>query len=146
MSTPGLIGLLLTLLAHRGPPAPSDSVAILATVHAFHAALASGDSSAALSLLTMDAVVLEAGDAETRAQYAAGHLGADIAFARAVQREPLATRVFQDGAVAWVVSTVTTRGTYRDRAVASQGAELMVLGQTPAGWRIRAIHWSSRRL
>jgi hypothetical protein len=47
--------------------------------------------------------------------------------------------------VAWVVGTSTTRGEYRGRPVNSAGAELMVLTRTPHGWRIAAIHWSSRR-
>jgi hypothetical protein len=38
------------------------------------------------------------------------------------------------------------RGTYRDRAVNSQCVELMLLERTPEGWRIAAIHWSSRQL
>jgi ketosteroid isomerase-like protein len=49
------------------------------------------------------------------------------------------------GDVAWVVGTSTTRGEYRGRPVDSAGAELMVLTRTPQGWRIAAIHWSSRR-
>jgi ketosteroid isomerase-like protein len=124
----------------------ADSVAIIATVAAFHAALAAGDSAGALALLAPDAIVLESGELETRAEYAAHHLAADIEFSRAVPSERVVTLVRQDGAVAWVAATSTARGTFRDRAVASQGAELMVLSRTNAGWRIRAIHWSSRRI
>jgi ketosteroid isomerase-like protein len=50
------------------------------------------------------------------------------------------------GDVAWVVSTSRTTGTYRERQINSAGAELMVLSRTPEGWRIRAIHWSSRAI
>ena len=124
----------------------ADSTAILATVTAFRAALAAGDSAAALALLAPDAVVLESGEVETRAEYAAHHLAADIEFSRAVPSQRVVTLVHSEGAVAWVAATSTARGTFRDRAVASQGAELMVLSRTDAGWRIRAIHWSSRRL
>ena len=126
--------------------ADPDSTAILATVTAFHAALAAGDSAAALALLAPDAVVLESGEVETRAEYAAHHLAADIEFSRAVPSQRVVTLVHHEGAVAWVAATSTARGTFRDRAVASQGAELMVLSRTDIGWRIRAIHWSSRRL
>jgi ketosteroid isomerase-like protein len=48
------------------------------------------------------------------------------------------------GDAAWVSSTSTTTGEYRGRQVNSSGAELMVLARTPQGWRIAAIHWSSR--
>ena len=40
--------------------------------------------------------------------------------------------------------TSRTTGTYRERAINSAGAELMVLSRTADGWNIRAIHWSSR--
>jgi len=145
-------GLLITLMtsAAAGPrPSPEtspDSAAILATVAAFHSALAAGDSVGALALLAPDAIILEAGELESRAEYTAHHLGADMEFARAVPSVRVTTRVRQEGAIAWVAAISTTRGTFRDRPIASQGAELMVLGRTVAGWRIRAIHWSSRRL
>lgn len=126
-------------------PAP-DSAAIVAVVEGFHAALAAGDSVAALSYLAPDAVILESGDLETRAEYAAHHLGADMAFTQAVPSRRVTTRVTQDGAVAWVAAVTTSKGTYRERAISSQGAELMVLSKTAAGWRIRAIHWSSHRV
>lgn len=48
------------------------------------------------------------------------------------------------GDAAWVSSTSTTNGEFRGRVVHSTGAELMVLRRTPDGWRIAAIHWSSR--
>jgi hypothetical protein len=35
-------------------------------------------------------------------------------------------------------------GEYRGKAVDIASAELLVLTRAPAGWRIRAIHWSSR--
>ena len=126
--------------------ADPDSSAISATVTAFHAALAAGDSAAALTLLAPDAVILESGEVETRSQYAAHHLAADIEFSRAVPSQRVVTLVHHEGAIAGVAATSTARGTVRDRPVASQGAELMVLSRTDAGWRIRAIHWSSRRL
>lgn len=123
----------------------ADSSAAALAVHAYHQALGAGDSAAALALLADDAVILEAGGVESRAEYRANHLPADIAFARAVPalRSPLAVSV--QGDVAWVSSTSTSDGTYEGREIRSQGAELMVLTRHGASWRIRAIHWSSRR-
>lgn len=123
---------------------PSDSADVAAVVDQFHRALATGDSAAALALLAPDAEILESGGVETRAEYRSHHLPGDIAFARAVrsQREPIRVRVRGD--VAWATSTSTAQGQYRDRAVNSQGAELMVLTRTLQGWRIAAVHWSSR--
>lgn len=121
-----------------------DSVAVARTVAAFHEALTRGDSAAALALLAADAVILESGSLETRAEYRSHHLPADIEFARAVPavRGPLAVTI--SGETAWVTATSETRGTFKERQVNSVGAELMVLSKSVAGWRIRAIHWSAR--
>jgi cyclophilin family peptidyl-prolyl cis-trans isomerase/ketosteroid isomerase-like protein len=138
---PGLDRILSAAVTTTwGGPGPT------AVVDGFHAALAAGDSAGALALLAPDAIVLESGDLETRAEYAAHHLAADITFTKTVPSTRVTTQVYQEGDVAWVTSVTTSRGTYRDRPIASQGAELMVLSRTEAGWRIRAIHWSSRRL
>jgi hypothetical protein len=50
------------------------------------------------------------------------------------------------GDVAWATSTSVARGEFRGRPINSAGVELMVLRRTPEGWRIAAIHWSSRAL
>lgn len=122
----------------------TDSAAVAATVRAYHAALATGDSAAALRLLASDAVILESGGSESRAEYRAHHLPADIAFAMAVPSVRGKIAVTLAGDVAWARSTSTTDGTFKDRTIRSNGAELMVLSRTPTGWQIRAIHWSSR--
>ena len=121
-----------------------DSAAVVAVIQAFHASLARGDSLAVLGLLADDATILEAGGMETKEEYRRHHLPADIAFAQAVQGERTAPSVTVAGEVAWAVSTSSARGEFRGRAVDVTGAELMVLGCTRRGWRIRAIHWSSR--
>lgn len=123
-----------------------DSAAVVSVVDRFHRALATGDSLGALNLLTPDAVILESGGVETRVEYRSHHLPGDIAFARAVSRERGPIRVKVRGDVAWATSTSTARGEYRERAVNSAGAELMVLARTANGWRISAVHWSSRTL
>lgn len=142
---PRLAILIAALGAVAAPvAAQSDSAAVADVVRDYHQALASGDSLAALALLADDAVVLESGGLETLAEYRAGHLPADIAFAGAVPSTRAAIRVTVMGDVAWAASTSETRGRFRDRAINAVGAELMVLSRTAAGWRIRAIHWSSR--
>jgi ketosteroid isomerase-like protein len=122
----------------------SDSAAVAATVRAYHAALAVGDSLAALGLLAPDAVILESGGMESRAEYRSHHLSADIEFARAVPSVRGEIAVTVEGDVAWASSTSTTEGMLGERRINSSGAELMVMARTPEGWRIRAIHWSSR--
>jgi ketosteroid isomerase-like protein len=126
--------------------AVSDSAAVVQVIEGFHAALESADSAGALALLAEHAVILESGGFETREEYRSHHLPADIAFAGAVPREVGPVRVVVRGDVAWASSTSTSRGTFRDRAINSRGAELMVLERGAEGWRIAAIHWSSREV
>ena len=122
----------------------SDSAAVVAAVDAYDRALSSGDSVAALALLAPDAVVLESGGVETREEYRSHHLPADMEFARAVKSVRTPLRVIVRGDVAWAWSTSTSQGQLRGRPINSQGAELMVLSREASGWKIRAIHWSSR--
>lgn len=132
----------------RGAPSrvAQDSSAVATTVKRFQGALADADSSTALSLLADDAIVLESGDIETRQQYRAQHLPADIEFARAVPSTRQLVLIVVRSNLAWVVSSSRARGTFRAKSIDSQGAELMVLARERAGWRIRAIHWSSHTL
>ena len=143
-----LLSAAVALLA--APPVraqqPSDSAAVTATAARFHAALATGDSAGAAALLADDALVLETGDIETRAQYLAHHIRADIQFARSTRTERERTLVRQQGDVAWVTSSTRVRGRFRGRVVNSRGAELMVLTRDGTGWRIAAVHWSSRKV
>ena len=137
----GLLAGPRTVLAQA-----ADRAAVLATVHAFHAALERGDSVAALKQLAPDVQVLESGGLETLAEYRSHHLPGDMAYAKAMPSNRAEPTVVVSGDVAWVVGTSRTTGTYRERAINSAGAELMVLSRTADGWRIRAIHWSSRTI
>lgn len=139
---PSLVGLPATR-ADTGQR--DDSAAVATAVGQFHQALARGDSATALSLLAGDATILESGGSESVAEYRAHHLPADIAFARAVRETRSPMQITVRGDAAWAVSTSSARGTFRGRPVNTAGAELMVLTRSPDGWRIAAIHWSSRR-
>lgn len=140
-----LLGLAAPLHAQGLAASASDSAGVAATVHAFHQALETGDTAAVESLLAADVRVAESGGLETRAEYLSHHLPGDMAFASAVAREAGELQVTVHGDVAWAVSTSRTSGTFRDRAIDSAGAELMVLSREGGQWRIRAIHWSSRQ-
>ena len=124
-------------------PALESAVAAAAR---FSQALARGDSATAARLLAPDAVILENGDRETRAQYIAGHLEEDIDFARSVISTRTVTDAHREGGVAWVTAISVSKGKFRDRDINSRGAELIVLSRSSATWKIRAIHWSSRRV
>jgi len=123
---------------------PSVSGQIIAVVSEFHAALATGDSASALRLLDQDALVLESGDVETRDEYRAHHLPADIEFARAVPSKRTVLSVIVAGDAGWITSKSENVGRMGTRSINSVGAELMVLRKRDTGWKIAAIHWSSR--
>jgi ketosteroid isomerase-like protein len=140
-----VIGLCLLAGAQAfAQSTPSETAAVEATVRGFHQALAAGDAAGALRLLAADAVILENGARETRDEYAAHHLSADIEFSRAVpmQRGPIQVTV--SGNAAWASSTGRLQGTFRSRPIDMAVGELMVLSRTAAAWEIRAIHWSSQ--
>lgn len=124
--------------------AHADSAAVAAVIDNYQSALSKGDSVRALALLSPDAVILESGGIETRAEYRSHHLAGDIAFAKAVASTRGQLKVTVQGSTAWTSGTSTTVGTFNGRAINSTGAESMVLTKGSAGWRIRSIHWSSR--
>ncbi len=123
----------------------ADSVAIVTTVSRFHSALERGDTTIVRTLLARDLRVLEGGEAETREQYLAHHLAADIEFAKAVRGQRTLISYTREGNVSWLVSTSTAKGSFRGRNIDSIGAELIVLSKRSKEWQIRVIHWSSGR-
>lgn len=125
--------------------AQSGTAEAIATSTHFYDLLRRGDSAAAARLLAPDAVVLESGDLETRAEYLAHHIAADIEFAKAVASKRSIRQSVRQGNVVWVSATSESSGTFENRPVNSIGAELMVLAKSGSGWRIRAIHWSSHK-
>ena len=138
-----IVGLLGRPIAAQAPSA--DSAAATAVVNAFHAALKAGNATEAMRTLAADAVLLEAGGIETRAEYEKNHLPADIEFEKVVTTTRTPYRVTVVGDAAWAVTTSEFKGTFQNRPVDSVGVELMVLSRDPAaGWRIRSIHWSGR--
>jgi ketosteroid isomerase-like protein len=66
-------------------------------------------------------------------------------FSQAVPRERGEIQVKLLGDVAWAYSTSITQGRIGEREINSQGAELMVLAREDDAWKIKAIHWSSRK-
>lgn len=115
-----------------------------AVVDAFHAALHRGDTKAAQSYLSDDALIYEAGGVERgKQEYASHHLGADAAFAKAVPSTITRRAGEAVGNIAWVATEGRTAGTYKDKAVDRITTETMVLRRRGASWKIVHIHWSS---
>jgi ketosteroid isomerase-like protein len=126
-------------------PAPPAEPAVTATLEAFYAAMKTGDTAAAMQQIAPDAVFVESGQLETRAEYEANHLPADIGFEKQVtgKRGPMQVKV--EGDTAWVIATTEYDGTFDQRPVNFVSAQLAVLTRGDGNWRIRSIHWSSRQ-
>ena len=134
------------LLATLTLIAPQQATMPVEVVDAFHAALDAGDREAVLARLSEDVVIFESGGAEmSRQEYASHHLGGDITFSAAVEREITDRRDYVAGDMAYVLSRTRTTGTFREREIDSVGVETMILHRQEGTWRIVHIHWSSRR-
>jgi ketosteroid isomerase-like protein len=131
---------------HAAPPGvvPAAARGAAATVDAFHAALRRGDTAAASRLLTDDALIFEAGDAErSKAEYAEEHLPADAEFSRAVASTITRRTGGSDGKIAWIATEARSTGNFRGRAIDSSTVETMLLRRVGGAWKIAHIHWSS---
>lgn len=127
--------------AQAGP----DSVAALGSVEQFDAALVAGDSAKAVSWLAEDLMIIEGGMIETRAEYLAHHLGADIKASGGAKGQLTVLKVTVVGDLAYIISKTVKPPTAAPGSTGSELAALAVVAKTGAGWKIRAIHWSSRR-
>ena len=135
--------LLVSLIASdvRGETLPSAD----AVVDAFHQSLKTGDRDGAAALLAEDLVVLEQGGIDrTKQAYVAGHLNADMDFARAVERRVIERRGGGEDKVHWVLSRYRLTGSYQGARVDRSMVETMILRRTDGRWRISHIHWSDR--
>jgi ketosteroid isomerase-like protein len=139
------IAVALTICVSVAAATPDENANVASAVEAFHSALAHGDAKAAMKSLAPDAVILESGSAETRAEYESHHLPEDIKFAQAVHSNRSDVQVQIDGNTAWLTSRRTVEASFEGKPVNNVGVELVVLTKNPAGWLIRAIHWSSHK-
>lgn len=129
-------------MAQRARPGATEA-AVLRVVNGFSAALQAGDTARAMSYLHPDLVVYESGAAENREHYRAHHLAADIAFLARVRPAEARDQLTVSGSMALYLRQYRMRGTWRGKAIDSPGVETLVLVDTPRGWKIRHIHWSS---
>lgn len=140
-----LTAVLLWLPACATAPPPPSEADVTAVVESFYGAMKTGDTATAMRVIASDAVFLESGKLETRAEYEANHLSADIEFESQVtgKRGPL--RIAFEGNTAWVIAMTEFEGTFKGDGVNFVSAQLMVLTRDTGQWLIRTIHWSARR-
>ena len=142
-----LVAVTLLVSAHSAAAQNprSDSTSAVALVQQYEAALASGDSARAVSLLADDVIILESGSIESRAEDLAHHLGADMKAAQGSRGVRTVVRVSVAGDFAYVASKTVNPPSGAPGTTGSEMAELMVLSRSAGAWKISAIHWSSRR-
>ena len=117
----------------------------MAALESFYSAMKRGDAPAAMALIADDALFVEGGRLETREEYEKNHLPSDIEFEKEVTGKRVPTRVTIQGDTAWVVAMTDYVGTFQGGPVDFVSGQLAVLTRTDGQWRIRSIHWSSRR-
>ena len=140
-----LLTVVLLWVPACAPESRSDDDAnVRAALESFYGAVKRGDAAAAMRLIAPDAVFMESGGLETRAEYEANHLPSDIAFEREVDGKRGPWRVTVKGDAAWVIATTEYSGTFEGRPVDFVSAQLAVLTRETDAWQIRSIHWSSR--
>ena len=114
-----------------------------AVAEAFHAALQKGDRAAVLALLAPDVSISEDSQVQSRAAYASGHLGEDIAFLHDARIMPvsLASLPMGDAAMVGSESDITT--TVDGKSSTLRSRELLKLRKVGKQWQIVAIQWQS---
>ena len=122
-----------------------DVALIKAVVEYYHSALETKDKKTALKLLSDDVLIQEGGHLETAEEYKSHHLISDMEFSAAVSGKREVIEAVADGSIGWVVSSSSRVGEFRGREINSIGAELIILKKENGSWKIRAIHWSSRK-
>jgi len=145
MRRPAIVLVGLLLAATSAVAQDSDRAGATATFEAFYAAMKKGDATAVMRTVAPDAIFLEGGRRETRAEYESGHLPGDIEFEKAVdgKRGPLNVNV--NGDTAWISAMSEYEGKFNGKPVNFVLAQLMVLTRTNGQWLIRSVHWSSRQ-
>jgi ketosteroid isomerase-like protein len=118
---------------------------VTAVLDKFYGAMKTGDTVTAMSTIAPDALFVESGKLETRAEYEMNHLPNDIAFEKQVNGKRGPLRITVKGDTAWVIAVTVFEGTFDGSPVDFESAQLAVLTRETDAWQIRSIHWSSRQ-
>jgi uncharacterized membrane protein len=116
-----------------------------AAVDAFQDALATGDLEGARQLLDPGVRIFESGGVERSAEeYASHHLKSDAAFLYGADVTLRSRSGDVAGDLAWIASESAITRNVDGNPLSIVSTETMILRDTPEGWRITHIHWSSR--
>lgn len=124
---------------------PAEAGAAVAVVDAFGKALAAADFDRVEAMLDPAVIVLESGGAErSRDEYLSHHARSDAKFLAGTHSALSSRRAQVDGDTAWVASESELHTSKDGKPMTLLSTETMVLTNTPSGWKIVHIHWSSR--
>src|SRR5215510_3282128 len=139
-----LAALLISLPACTPAPEPPKESDVTAIVDKFYAGVKAGDNKAVMQLIAPDAMFVESGKIETRAEYEMNHLPADTEFESKVKgtRGPSTVTFGANGNAAWVISRAEYDEGNPEKYINTQ---LMVLTRENGQWQIRSISWSSNQ-
>ncbi|MEZ0470046.1 YybH family protein [Luteimonas salinilitoris] len=124
---------------------PAETETAVAVAERFSDALSKGDLKTVEELLAPDVLILESGGAErSREEYLGHHAISDAKFLKGTHRQLLRRRARTAGDLVWIGSESELHAEKDGKPLVLLSTETMVLRQTPDGWRIAHIHWSSR--
>jgi ketosteroid isomerase-like protein len=125
---------------------PAFAASPTEVVSEYHAAVASGNTAKALSLLSPNVRIFESGYVErSKDEYASHHLPEDVAFAKAAKRKVLKSSEQIGGDLAVVMQETDTQAMHKGTPVHLLGTETAVLEKNGDAWVVIHFHWSSRK-
>ena len=137
------LAVISLVLAACSAPAPRQED-VIAVMESFYTAMDEAKPEAAMAHIAADAVFVESGKLETRAEYEKNHLPFDIEFETKVVGKRSPWQVKFQGDTAWAIATTDYEAS-NDNPRSFVSAQLAVLTREDGTWRIRSIHWSSLR-
>ena len=132
-------------LSACGQPTAEAQTEVRNTLESFYAAMKNADNAGAMSTIAADAVFVESGRLETREEYEKNHLPADISFEKQVSGKRGEWQITIKDDTAWAIALTEYDGIFDGAPVAFTSGQLAVLSRDAGAWKIRSIHWSSRR-
>lgn len=122
-----------------------EAIDAVKVVDAFSEALKAANFDTVKQLLDEKVLVLESGGSErSRDEYMSEHALADALFLRKAKSQLRYRQAHAEGLFAWVATESELQSEQNGKPLLLLSTETMLLKNTPQGWKIVHIHWSSR--